>query len=68
MYTSESNSGHTVKWNPEDSQAAADALADVSGTGVSTATEAKNNSRVDLGTDHDVARQVRERYEELITA
>jgi len=66
MYNRETNSGHTVEWEPEDSGLAARALAEVPGTGVSTATEAADAARVDLGNDSETARQVREQYQDLL--
>jgi hypothetical protein len=67
MYERETNSGHTVKWNPEHSDLAAQAMADVAGSGVSTATEARQKAKVDFGEDAGgLAQQVTERYQELV--
>lgn len=68
MYKRQSNSGHTVEWNPEDTDLAAEAMANVTGTGVSTKAEAKSNAAVDLGEKGNVARDVREEYARLVEA
>lgn len=66
MYTRESNTGQTVVWEPEYTDHAAQALADITGTGVSSKSEAKNNAKVDLGNKLDVSRNVLDRYEEIL--
>ena len=66
MYERETNSGHRVEWGPDDLATAAEALANVAGTGVSTATEAEQAAPVNLGNDGELARQVREEYEALL--
>lgn len=68
MYERQSNSGHTVEWNPEDTDLAAEAMANVSGTGVDSKPEAKDNAAVNLREKGDVARSVREEYERLVEA
>lgn len=68
MYERTSNSGHAVEWNPEDSDLAAEALANVEGTGVATKTEAKANAKVDLGEASETARAVRDEYQRLVEA
>lgn len=62
MWERNSSSGHTVEWNPPDTDTAAEAMANVQGTGVSTATEAKSNATVSLGEDTATARAVQEEY------
>lgn len=65
MYERTSSTGQTVEWNPEHTDAAAQALADVSGTGVSTLSEAKDAAPIDLDGKPDVQQAVRDEYETL---
>lgn len=65
MFEEQSNSGQTVEWNPEHTDLAAEALANVSGTGVSSKADAKAAAAVQLGTDHTTASDVLEEYEAL---
>lgn len=66
MYARKSNSGHEIEWDPEDEDAAAQAMVDIDGTGVSVVSEARSGRAADLGDDEAVARQVRERYREIV--
>jgi hypothetical protein len=65
MYTRQSNAGQAVEWNPDDADLAAQALANVAGAPPESASEAKQNARVDLGEKRDVARKVREEFQRL---
>lgn len=61
-FTYTSNTGQSVRWVPADADAAHQALADIDGTGVNTATEAKENAAVDLGRDMALVRAVLGEY------
>lgn len=73
MYSRKSNSNHSIDWNPEDADLAAQAMEDVSGTGVPDMATLPDEANVDLDDvapqyDRDpdqVAQDVRERYAEL---
>lgn len=65
MYKRQSNSGHEIKWEPEHEDCAAQALAEVEGTGVVTKSQTKDDP-ADLGNDHELAQQVKERYQTLV--
>lgn len=66
MYHRTSHSGHQVTWEPDDLSAAAQALADVDGTGVSTAQEARDAAPLEFGEDRELANRVTERYVEIL--
>jgi hypothetical protein len=66
MYRRNSNSGHEIEWDPEDEDAAAQAMVDTDGTGVSVVSEARSGRAADLGDDEATARQVRERYQAIV--
>lgn len=67
-------SGAVVPWNPDDSDAAAQALADVQGVPVNLPSEAKENAAVDFSEigppreQANIARQVRNRYAEIVSS
>lgn len=66
MYERKSNSGHEIEWDPDDEDAAARAMVDTDGTGVSVVSEARSGRAADLGDDEATARQIRERYREIV--
>lgn len=68
MYERQSNSGDTVEWEPDNTDWAAEALANVSGTGVSSKADAKAQAAVSLGDDDVTARKVREEYASIEAA
>ena len=52
MYERKSQSGHTVEWNPDDKDAAAEAMQEVVG-------------ETNVEVDPETAEKIRERYREL---
>lgn len=68
MYVRETKTGQKVEWEPDDPDLAAEALANVSGTGVATKSEAKANAAVDLREKGDVAQEVMDEYIRLVEA
>jgi hypothetical protein len=64
MYERQCNSGQIVEWNPEDSDLAAEAMANVEGTGVSRPTEAHENAPVSFESD-EIPAKAREEYSRL---
>jgi len=64
MYVRDPTSGPSVRWDPSDQDAAAQALADVSGTGVTSKSEAEQNAPVDLS--NEKAAEVRDYYRDVL--
>lgn len=62
MYEREVSNGYKVEWNPSNEQLAAQAMGEVNGTGV-TAVDLPEQANVPV--EAAVARNVRERYQEL---
>jgi len=56
---------NTVEWEPDDAQAALDALVNVSGTGVSAESDLPSDGLVNLDGQPDVQAAVRDEYERL---
>lgn len=61
----EQHTGGKVEWQPKNADSAAQALANVDGTGVATAAEAKDRAPVDVGDDFETAERVRKEYRRL---
>ncbi|MFB6242834.1 MAG: hypothetical protein ABEH80_01930 [Halobaculum sp.] len=59
---------HMVNWQPDDPQAALDALVAVGGTGVSSESDLPEDGLVDLSGKPDVRTAVREKHDELTSA
>lgn len=57
----------SVAWQPDDSQAALDALVAVDGTGVSDESDLPENGLVDLDDQPDVQQAVRDEHQRLTT-
>jgi len=66
MYERTSNSGHTVEWNPDDEQAAAEAIVECPHTECEDHEDAVAGEAEQV--DRETARDIRERYTEKITA
>ena len=64
MYFRETNSGNTVEWNPENETLAKQAMEETPGTGVPDHVTLPDSAPVKVS--EDVARKVRERYQELL--
>ena len=62
MYERMTNSGHTVKWNPDDEELAEQAMEDQKGNGVPTDVNIPDDANVPV--EADIAAQIRERYRE----
>jgi len=56
---------NTVKWEPDDSQAALKSLVNVDGTGVTSESDLPEDGLVDLDDQPDVQAAVREEYQRL---
>lgn len=61
MYVTESNSGHPIKWNPDDETAAEQAMSEVVDR-----FDGWNGTRYEL--DRAVSRSVLDRYNEILEA
>jgi hypothetical protein len=62
-YKRKSNSGHSIEWLPENEDAAAQAIVEVSGTGINEKSTAKEK-HVEL--DKETAQLVGRRYDKII--
>jgi len=62
MHERKSNSGHTIEWNPDDEQAAAEAMVECPHTECEDHDHAIGGDPEEV--DEEVARDVRERYAE----
>jgi len=56
---------NTVEWQPDNAQAALQALVNVDGTGVTSESDLPENGLVDLDNQPDVQQAVRDEYERL---
>jgi len=59
------DSRYPVKWQPDNAQAAVDALIAVDGTGVNAESDLPDNGLVDLDGQPDVQQAVRDEYDRL---
>jgi hypothetical protein len=56
---------NVVQWQPDDEQAALDALVSVDGTGVSSESDLPDDGLVDLSGQPEMQQAVRDKYDEL---